>query len=78
MTGLNHATPFTLAAVNHNGVTFTSDINTGVYALRFKPDSSNNLKSGGLMGVAGLPGLGELGRRYLDGTGGGFAIGDRE
>lgn len=53
MTGLNHAAPFTWAAVAQNGVTFVSDVNTGVYALRFKPDSSgNDLKSGSLAAVA--------------------------
>jgi len=34
MEGLNSATPFTWGAVEHGGVTFAADINTGVYALR--------------------------------------------
>ncbi|QLG62904.1 LVIVD repeat-containing protein [Halorarum salinum] len=60
MEGLNHAAPFTWAAVAQNGVTYVSDANTGVYALRFKPDSSgDDLKSrlGLAAGAAGLGGL---------------------
>jgi hypothetical protein len=66
MTGLNHAAPFTWAAVAQGGVTFASDINTGVYALRFKPDSSgSDLKSGAGL-AAGAMGLGGLLARYRD------------
>lgn len=66
MTGPNHAAPFTWAAVAQNGVTFASDINTGVYALRFKPDSnSNDLETAGL-GAAGVVGLGGLLARHRD------------
>ncbi|WP_433632879.1 LVIVD repeat-containing protein [Halomicrococcus sp. NG-SE-24] len=45
--GLNHAAPFTWTAVTQDGVTYAADINTGVYALRYKPDSS--LSSFGLV-----------------------------
>lgn len=63
MTGLNSAAPFTWAAVEQGGVTFASDINTGVYALRFKPDSD---LSSSAFGVAGAVGLGGLLARYRD------------
>ena len=58
MQGLNSAAPFTWCAVQHNGVTYAADVNTGVYALRFKPDSSgSDLKDAGLgAGVFGAAG----------------------
>lgn len=59
VTGLNHAAPFTWTAVTSEGVTYAADINTGVYALRYAPDST--LSSAGL-GVAGLLGMGALAR----------------
>lgn len=43
MTGLNHAAPFTWAAVAHEGVVYAADINTGVYAMRFKPSRSHSV-----------------------------------
>jgi len=56
VTGLNHAAPFTWAAVAQNGVTFASDVNTGVYAMRFKPDSDLSAAAAGV-GAAALGGL---------------------
>jgi hypothetical protein len=35
--GLNHAAPFAWSAIEHEGVTYVSDTNTGVYAIRYKP-----------------------------------------
>jgi hypothetical protein len=61
MQGLNDAAPFTWSAVQHEGITYVSDVNTGVYAVRFKPDSDGtDLKSGGL-GVAAVGGAALLG-----------------
>jgi hypothetical protein len=66
MTGLNSAAPFTWAAVEQGGVTFASDVNTGIYAMRFKPDSGgDDLKSGAGV-AAGLAGLGGLLHRHRD------------
>lgn len=64
MTGLNSAAPFTWAAVEQNGVTYVSDVNTGVYALRFKPDGGAATAGAGL--VAGAAGLGGLAHKYRD------------
>jgi hypothetical protein len=64
MEGLNHAAPFTWAAVEQEGVVYASDINTGVYALRYKPDSDSSTSSLGW--AAGLAGIGGLIHRYAD------------
>lgn len=64
MEGLNHAAPFTWAAVEQDGVVYTSDINTGVYALRFAPDSDTTRAGVGAAGA--LAGLGGLVYRYRD------------
>jgi hypothetical protein len=60
MEGLNHAAPFTWCAVEQEGVVYASDINTGVYALRYKPDSDTSSASLGVVGAAGTAGLGRL------------------
>ncbi|MFC7156514.1 LVIVD repeat-containing protein [Halomarina halobia] len=61
MEGLNSAAPFTWCAVEHEGVTYAADVNTGVYALRFAPDSGGDLKGAGVGAVAaGVAGLGGL------------------
>ncbi|GAA0197567.1 hypothetical protein ACFFQF_20815 [Haladaptatus pallidirubidus] len=60
--GLNHAAPFTWTAVTQNGVTYAADINTGVYALRYKPDTSMS----GLGWAAGGLALAGLASRYGD------------
>lgn len=57
MEGLNSAAPFTWAAAEQNGVVYASDINTGVYALRFKPDSDVATAMSAGVGAAGLGGL---------------------
>lgn len=64
MEGLNSAAPFTWGAVEQNGVVYASDINTGVYALRFKPDS--DLSTAGFGTGAATAGLGGLLYRYRD------------
>jgi hypothetical protein len=64
MAGLNHAAPFTWTAVEQEGVVYASDINTGVYALRYKPDSDSSASSLGW--IAGLAGVGGLAHRYAD------------
>jgi hypothetical protein len=64
MEGLNHAAPFTWTAVERDGVVYASDINTGVYALRYKPDSDSSSSSLGW--AAGFAGLGGLAHRYAD------------
>ncbi len=65
MEGLNSAAPFTWCAVEQEGVVYTSDINTGVYALRYKPASSASATAGA---VAGTAVLGGLLHRYRDGV----------
>ncbi|MFB6233809.1 MAG: LVIVD repeat-containing protein [Halopenitus sp.] len=69
--GLNHAAPFAWTAVRQQGVTYVADINTGLYALRYKPDST----SASVGTALGLGLLGALGKRYgvLDGL-----LGDSE
>lgn len=62
VTGLNHAAPFAWTAVRRAGVTFVSDINTGLYALRYKPDSTATIGA-----VLGIGALGALGKRYGSG-----------
>ncbi|WP_227379097.1 LVIVD repeat-containing protein [Haladaptatus halobius] len=64
--GLNHAAPFTWTAVTQNGVTYAADINTGIYALRYKPDSNVTNASVGVAGVVGSIGFMTLARRYGD------------
>ncbi len=79
MEGLNHAAPFTWSAVQHGGVTYASDVNTGVYALRFKPDSSgSDLKDAGL--GAGVFGAAGAAARYRERIGAvlGLDDGNRE
>jgi hypothetical protein len=56
MEGLNSAAPFTWCAVEQAGVVYVSDINTGVYALRYKP-SSSAATAGAAAGTAALGGL---------------------
>lgn len=65
MEGLNHAVPFTWGAVEHNGVTFASDINTGVYALTYKPSTNNKTAAYGVGAVATAAAAGLIGR-YSD------------
>jgi len=61
--GLNHAAPFAWTAVRQNGVTYVADINTGLYALRYKPDPAAST-----IGTAlGLGALGALRKRYGSG-----------
>lgn len=59
--GLNHAAPFTWTAVTSEGVTYAADINTGVYALRFNPDSNVSATIGMALG-GGI--LGALAKKY--------------
>ena len=61
VTGLNHAAPFTWTAVRQEGVTYAADINTGLYALRYKPDSDASATIGMALG-GGL--LGALAKKY--------------
>jgi hypothetical protein len=58
--GLNHAAPFTWTAVRQNGVTYAADINTGLYALRYKPDTTSSTIGMALGGGV----LGALAKRY--------------
>jgi hypothetical protein len=57
MAGLNHAAPFTWTAVEQEGVVYALDINTGVYALRYKPDSDVSATAAGAFGTAAAAGL---------------------
>lgn len=61
MQGLNSAAPFTWAAVGHEGVIYAVDVNTGVYALRYKPSTS----MAGLGLAAGVVGFGVLVHRAV-------------
>ncbi|WP_137283968.1 LVIVD repeat-containing protein [Halorussus salinisoli] len=74
MEGLNHASPFTWAAVSQEGVVYAADINTGIYALRYKPDSDSSASSlGWAAGGLALAGLanryGDRARELLGGSG---------
>jgi hypothetical protein len=59
--GINDAAPFTWTAVEHEGVVYAADVNTGVYALRHKPSSSN-----GMMAPLAALGVGGLATKYAD------------